>query len=78
MKSYVWNLVELPEGKYAVGRKSVFKKKVDADGQVERQSLGQSEDIFVGSQTLIGEMICSWNVCDFWSTVNNSFFNEFR
>ena len=32
----VWDLVELPSGRTAVGSKWVFKHKVDADGLVER------------------------------------------
>ena len=32
----VWDLVELPSGKKVVGNKWVFKKKVGADGKVER------------------------------------------
>ena len=32
----VWDLVELPEGRKAVGSKWVYKLKVDADGVVER------------------------------------------
>ena len=32
----VWDLVELPSGRSAVGSKWVFKQKVDADGLVER------------------------------------------
>ena len=32
----VWNLVELPDGRKSVGCKWVFKKKHDADGNVER------------------------------------------
>ena len=32
----VWDLVELPESKKAVGSKWVFKVKVDADGTIDR------------------------------------------
>ena len=35
-KNEVWNLVKLPEGRKSVGCKWVFKKKHDADGNVER------------------------------------------
>ena len=32
----VWNMVDLPEDRKAVGSKWVFKRKRDADGNVER------------------------------------------
>ena len=35
-KNDVWDIVELPEGRKAVGSKWVFKRKRDADGNIER------------------------------------------
>ena len=39
-KNYVWELVELPKDRKAVGSKWVFKLKTDSDGSVKCQKAG--------------------------------------
>jgi hypothetical protein len=47
-KNEAWDLVKLPDGRKHVGRKWVFKKKLNAKGKWRSTRLTSSKRIFLG------------------------------